>query len=114
MACDRCIADKPPTTEQLFLLDHTRHNASVGDIRCLWRAGADQADLPAKDFGIFDSRIVALLDFDDDDNLLNIELITAPAEVVRYSIARDAAMHLSDALSPLMTVGWYGNCPLPE
>ncbi|MFE5189902.1 DUF6879 family protein [Streptomyces sp. NPDC056628] len=88
------IADKAPTTEQLFLLDYARHNAAVGeDIRYLWREDADRAGLPAEDFWIFDSRLVALLHFDNDDNLLNIELITEPAEVVRCCIARDAAMH---------------------
>ncbi|KOU77689.1 hypothetical protein ADK57_02290 [Streptomyces sp. MMG1533] len=88
------IADRPPTTEQLFLLDYSRHNASVGeDIRYLWREEADRAGLPAEDFWLFDSRLVALLNFDDDDNLLNIELITEPAEVVRYSMVRDAATH---------------------
>jgi len=88
------IADKPPTTEQLFLLDYARHNASVGeDIRYLWREEADRAGLPAEDFWLFDSRLVALLHFDDNDTLLNIELITEPADVVRYSMARDAARH---------------------
>ncbi|MGW2936330.1 DUF6879 family protein [Streptomyces sp. NPDC001156] len=88
------IADNPPTTEQLFLLDYARHNAAVGeDIRYLWRQDAERASLPAEDFWIFDSRLVALLHFDNDDNLLSIEVITEPAEVVRYSIARDAAVH---------------------
>ncbi|WP_433890092.1 DUF6879 family protein [Streptomyces sp. CA-111067] len=88
------IADKPPTTEQLFLLDYARHNAAAGeDIRYLWREDAGQAGLPAEDFWIFDSRLVALLHFDDQDNLLTVELITEPAEVVRYAVARDAAMH---------------------
>lgn len=86
------IADEPPTTEQRFLLDYARHNAAAGeDIRYLPRT--DSAHLPAEDFWIFDSRLVALLHFDDDDNLLSIELITEPAEVVRYCIARDAAIH---------------------
>jgi hypothetical protein len=88
------VVDDPPTTEQLFLLDYARHNTSVGeDIRYLWREEAVRAGLPAEDFWIFDSRLVALLHFDDDDNLLDIELITEPAQVVRYAIARDAAMH---------------------
>ncbi|MFJ6544437.1 DUF6879 family protein [Streptomyces sp. NPDC091385] len=88
------VADNPPTTEQRFLLDYARHNAAVGeDIRYLWREDAKRAALPAEDFWIFDSRLVALLHFDGDDNLLNIELITEPAEVVRYCIVRDAAMH---------------------
>ncbi len=86
------VADKPMTTEQRFLLDYARHNAEVGeDIRYLWRE--DAADLPAEDFWIFDSRLVALLHFDDADNITGIELITEPAEVVRYAIVRDAAMH---------------------
>ncbi|NEA17949.1 DUF6879 family protein [Streptomyces halstedii] len=88
------VADNPPTVEQRFLLDYARHNASVGeDIRYLWREDADRAVLPAEDFWIFDSRIVALLHFDDQDNLLSFELITEPAEVVRYAVVRDAAMH---------------------
>ncbi|MFI8907920.1 DUF6879 family protein [Streptomyces albidoflavus] len=86
------IADKPMTTGQRFLLDYSRYNAAVGeDIRYLWRE--DAAGLPAEDFWIFDSRLVALLHFDDNDNIVNIELITEPAEVVRYAIVRDAAMH---------------------
>nr|WP_241835645.1 MULTISPECIES: DUF6879 family protein [unclassified Streptomyces] len=36
---------------------------------------------------------MALLHFDDEDALLDIELITEPAQVVRYAIVRDAAMH---------------------
>ncbi|MDH6700865.1 DUF6879 family protein [Streptomyces griseoviridis] len=86
------VADRPPTTEQLFLLDYARHNAAVGeDIRYLWRHQAEQ--LPAEDFWIFDSRIVARLAFDDTDNLVHTELITEPAEVVQYATVRDAAMH---------------------
>ncbi|MCC3655006.1 hypothetical protein LIX60_26760 [Streptomyces sp. S07_1.15] len=88
------IADDPPTEGQLFLLDYARHNAAFGeDIRYLWREDALRAGLPAEDFWIFDSRLVALLRFDDEDNLLDVELITEPAEVVRYAIVRDAAMH---------------------
>ncbi|MEV8453671.1 DUF6879 family protein [Streptomyces sp. NPDC052095] len=88
------IIDNPPTTEQLFLLDYARHNAAAGeDIRYVWREEADRSALPAEDFWIFDSRLVALLHFDEADNLLGIELITRPADVVRYGIVRDAAMH---------------------
>lgn len=86
------VADNPPTQEQLFLLDYARHNASVGEgMRYLWREDARRIGLPAEDFWIFDSRIVALLYFDDDD-LLTIELITEPVQAVRYSTVRDAAM----------------------
>jgi hypothetical protein len=57
------------------------------------RAAADRALLPAEDFWLFDSRLVARLNFDGDDQLLNVELITEPAAVMRYAQARDAAMH---------------------
>lgn len=88
------IVDDPPTTGQLYLLDNARRNSSLGeDIRNLRRADADRLQLPSEDFWLFDSRLVALLRFDDDDQLVDVELITEPAEVVRYSVARDAAWH---------------------
>jgi hypothetical protein len=37
--------------------------------------------------------LVALLRFDDADNIVSIGLITEPAEVVRYAVVRDVAMH---------------------
>lgn len=88
------IVDNPPTTGQLYLLDNARRNSAVGEkITNLRRTEADRLDLPAEDFWLFDSRMVALLRFDDADNLVDVELITEPAEVVRYSMVRDAAMH---------------------
>ncbi|MGP8299708.1 DUF6879 family protein [Streptomyces inhibens] len=88
------IVDNPPTSGQLFLLGYAQCNAATGeDVRNLWRADADRLHLPAEDFWIFDSRLVALLNFDDADVLLNVELITEPAEVVRYCQVRDAAWH---------------------
>ncbi|MGY5013417.1 DUF6879 family protein [Streptomyces sp. 900105755] len=88
------IIDNPPTAGQLYLLDNARRNSAVGErISSLWRADADRLGLPAEDFWLFDSRLVALLNFDAADNLLNVELITEPAAVLRYARARDAAMH---------------------
>ncbi|WP_149179655.1 DUF6879 family protein [Streptomyces sp. TRM49041] len=88
------IVDNPPTPGQLYLLDNAKRNCAVGeDIRNLWREEADRLRLPAEDFWLFDSRYVALLDFDDDDNLLNAELITEPVAVNRYAQVRDAAWH---------------------
>ncbi|MDX3764034.1 DUF6879 family protein, partial [Streptomyces sp. AK02-04a] len=37
--------------------------------------------------------LVARLNFDDADDLVNVELITEPVEVNRYAQARDAATH---------------------
>uniref|UniRef100_J1ZYL7 DUF6879 domain-containing protein n=1 Tax=Streptomyces auratus AGR0001 TaxID=1160718 RepID=J1ZYL7_9ACTN len=36
-------------------------------MRNLWRADAEQLQLPAEDFWIFDSRFIALLHFDEAD-----------------------------------------------
>ncbi|MFF4951560.1 DUF6879 family protein [Streptomyces chattanoogensis] len=88
------IVDNPPTTGQLYLLDNAKRNSAVGeDIRSLWRSDADHLRLPAEDFWIFDSRLVARLNFDDNDNLVDVELVTEPADVLRYAQVRDAAWH---------------------
>ncbi|MET8678891.1 DUF6879 family protein [Streptomyces sp. NPDC004647] len=88
------IVDNPPTPGQLYLLDNAKRNCAVGeDIRNLWREDADRLRLPEEDFWIFDSRLVALLNFDDADNLVDVELITEPVEVNRYAQTRDAGWH---------------------
>lgn len=88
------IADAPPTPGQLYLLDNAKRNSAIGeDIRNLRRVDAERLYLPREDFWIFDSRIVARLNFDSDDQLIDVELITEPAEVVRFSLVRDAARH---------------------
>ncbi|MFJ6895654.1 DUF6879 family protein [Streptomyces hokutonensis] len=88
------IVDDPATTGQRYLLAYAEKNTALGeDIRNLSRAEADRLSLGNEDFWIFDSRLVALLRFDADDNFTDVELITEPAEVVRYAMLRDAAMH---------------------
>ncbi|MFE9244416.1 DUF6879 family protein [Nocardiopsis sp. NPDC006938] len=86
------VADHPMTVEQSFLLDYARHNAAVGeDIRYLRRE--DAKGLGDEDFWIFDSRLVAVIRFDEADTITGIELVTEPARVVRYAMIRDAATH---------------------
>lgn len=88
------IVDDPATQGQRYLLAYAEKNTALGeDIRNLSRAEADRLSLGDEDFWIFDSRLVARLRFDADDGLTDIELITEPAEVIRYSMLRDAAMH---------------------
>ncbi|WP_320782199.1 DUF6879 family protein [Streptomyces sp. CRN 30] len=88
------VVDEPPTSGQLYLLDNARRNSAVGEtIHNLWRRDASRLSLPADDFWIFDSRLVALLNFDDTDHLISVELITEPAAVLRYVMVRDAALH---------------------
>ncbi|MEU5077850.1 DUF6879 family protein [Streptomyces eurythermus] len=88
------IVDRPATLGQRYLFESAKWNIGLGeDIRNVWRADAERLRLPAEDFWLFDSRLVALLRFDDDDQLTHVDLITEPAEVVRYSMVRDAAWH---------------------
>lgn len=90
------VVDRPPTEGQLFLLSYARCNAATGeDVRNLWREDAERVHLPAEDFWIFDSRIVALLRFDGQDVFHDVEILTEPAEVLRYCQVRDAAVHAS-------------------
>ncbi|MCI3929178.1 DUF6879 family protein [Streptomyces sp. AN091965] len=88
------ILDEPPTEGQLYLLDNARRNAAVGeDIRVLSRGTATELGLPEQDFWVFDSRVVGLLHFDDNDEVTRVELITDPVQVLRYAQAREAAWH---------------------
>ncbi|MFE9736522.1 DUF6879 family protein [Streptomyces sp. NPDC006477] len=88
------VVDEPPTPGQLYLADNARRNRAVGeDIRTLTRAQADELHLPAEDFWLFDSRVVALLHFDEGDEMTGVELITNPVEVLRYCQFREAAWH---------------------
>ena len=88
------IVDSPPTTGQLYLLAHGDKNAALGeDVRNMWREDAKRVSLPDEDFWIFDSYLVAMLVFDDDDNLTGVELITDPARVNQYNRLRDIALH---------------------
>ncbi|MER5882732.1 DUF6879 family protein [Streptomyces sp. NPDC001941] len=88
------ILDTPPTVAQRYLLDNARRNSAVGeDIRVLDRSQAEELSLPHEDFWIFDARVVALLHFDEDDEMTGVELITNPVEVLPYLQAREAAWH---------------------
>lgn len=88
------ILDEPATDGQRYLLDNARRNSAAGeDIRTLTRDQAEELRLPAEDFWIFDSRVVALLHFDNDDQMTGVELITNPVEVMRYAQVREAAWH---------------------
>ncbi|MEU0943219.1 DUF6879 family protein [Streptomyces canus] len=88
------LVDDPATTGQRYLMVNAERNTELGeDIRTLRREDADRLKLGTEDFWIFDSRLVARLIFDDADHLTAVELITEPAEVIRYAMLRDAAWH---------------------
>ncbi|WP_405969804.1 hypothetical protein OG496_05300 [Streptomyces sp. NBC_00988] len=88
------VVDDPATTGQRYLMINAERNTDLGeDIRTLRREDADRLKLGSEDFWIFDSRLVARLNFTDADELTDVELITEPAEVIRYAMLRDAAWH---------------------
>lgn len=88
------VLDEPATTGQQYLIENARRNRAVGeDIRTLTRGRAGELRLPREDFWLFDSRVVALLHFDDADEMTGVELITNPVDVLRYCQAREAAWH---------------------
>ncbi|MDH6110270.1 hypothetical protein P3T36_004798 [Kitasatospora sp. MAP12-15] len=90
------IMDNPPTVGQLYLLDNAERNSAAGEvIRYLWRTDADRLSLPDEDAWLFDSRVIALLHFDADDDLTGVELITDPVQVARACQVRDAAWHFA-------------------
>lgn len=73
---------------------NAERNTELGeDIRTLRRADAEWPRLGSEDFWIFDSRLVARLSFTEADELTDVELITEPAEAIRYSMLRDVAWH---------------------
>ncbi|MFJ5719808.1 DUF6879 family protein [Streptomyces sp. NPDC093149] len=78
------FADDLPTPGQLYLIDNAKRNAALGeDITNLQRAEAGRLGLLEEDLWISDSRLVARLNFDSGDQLVDVELVTEPVEVVR-------------------------------
>ncbi|MFE2561406.1 DUF6879 family protein [Streptomyces sp. NPDC059352] len=88
------IVDEPLTEGQRFLLASGLGNVAAGeDIRNLPRAEAERLNLPAHDFWLFDSRLLARFVFDEDDTTLGVILSEDPAEIAAACQARDAAWH---------------------
>lgn len=76
------IVAEPPTDYQRFALRGCRQNVEAGeDIRYLRRERANQLDLPAHDFWLFDGERLALMYFTADDRLIGAQLITQPTVV---------------------------------
>ncbi|MFF8840325.1 DUF6879 family protein [Streptomyces sp. NPDC015130] len=73
------VVDEPANPGRLCLGDNARRNRAVReDVRILTRAQANELRLPAEDFWHFDSRVVALLHFDDTDEMTGVEPIANP------------------------------------
>jgi len=80
----------------LWVSAHTR--AAGDDIRYLSRKQADATGLPAHDYWLFDSRLLLVMAFDDDDRFTGAEVVEDAQEIVQHNYWRDAAKH--HALTP--------------
>lgn len=86
------LVDDPPSDYLRFELWGTPHNLDAGeDIRYLTHETAADLELPPYDFWIFDDRVVARVEFADDDAFLGATLSDDPEEVRRHNRHRDAA-----------------------
>ncbi|MCX4550502.1 hypothetical protein OG204_14220 [Streptomyces sp. NBC_01387] len=86
------LIDEPPSDNQQYLLATTPDNLAAGeDIRFMTRPDANQLGLPEYDFWLFDSRTMAVFNWDDPAR--RMELTSDPGMVLRACQARDAAWH---------------------
>jgi hypothetical protein len=95
---------EPPTDYQRFGLRNARYNVAAGeDIRYLSRHQAARLGLPDYDFWLFDHTQLAIMHFTDDNHMLGVQLIMAPAEVRQHSrwlgLALQEAMTYRDYLA---------------
>jgi len=87
------IIDDPPTESQRYLLAHAiGHAELLGEtVLCLPRPQAERIALPAEDWWLFDTGLVAALRYNDGDRLLGASVITSPPHVARYTALRALA-----------------------
>lgn len=69
------------------------NNAAGEDIRYLTRDLAKAAGLPHRDYWLFDSRKLVVMQFDDDNRFLGGEIVEDPSVIVQHNYWRDAAWH---------------------
>ncbi|MGW7518378.1 DUF6879 family protein [Streptomyces sp. NPDC054796] len=93
------LIDEPPSDYLRFELWGTPYNLAAGeDIRYLRRAEAAPLALPEHDFWLFDSRLVARLQFGDRDRFLGVTLSEDPEDALRHVRWRDAAWSRAQTL----------------
>jgi hypothetical protein len=89
------VVSVPLTDYSRYGMAYARFTNTAGDdIRYLTRDRARAVRLPNHDYWLFDSRKIARLHFDEDnDRLLGVEVIEDPVTVVQHNYWRDAARH---------------------
>jgi hypothetical protein len=86
------VVPEPLTPYLRLEVRWNRYNAEAGeDIRYLPRCRANELDLPAQDFWVFDGERVALMYFTADDRLLGVEVLTDPDLVASHEAWIDRA-----------------------
>jgi hypothetical protein len=86
------LIDEPPSDYLRFELWGTPHNLDAGeDIRYLSHEAAASLELPRYDYWLFDNRVVARVEFADDDTFLGATLSEDPGDAIRHARWRDAA-----------------------
>ena len=79
------VVSEPPTAYQRFALATCRSSVAGGeDIRYLSRERANELDLPAHDFWLFDNERLVLLYFTADDRTLGAQVISEAAVVQQH------------------------------
>jgi hypothetical protein len=85
-----------PLTDYLRFQIEWSYPMSAEDIRILPAEVAYEVpEMPDRDFWLFDSRTLAMLDYDDDGRMVRVSLEDDPAVIVEACAWRDAAMHLA-------------------
>lgn len=89
------VVSLPPTDYTRFSYAGAESNNAAGeDIRYLARDQARAVGLPKHDYWLFDSRKLAMMHFnDEDDRFLGVEIVEEPAMIVQHNYWRDAAWH---------------------
>lgn len=76
-------------------------NVEAGeDVRILPRRVADSLNLPDRDYWLLDSSRVAVMDYDEHGNWLDVDMVDDPAVVAEHLRGRDLALRHS---TPLFT-----------
>nr|WP_203236558.1 DUF6879 family protein [Nocardia panacis] len=88
------VVDTPLSDYNRWGLAVARHNIAAGeDIRYLVREGAQDAGLPHRDYWLFDSRKLVIMNYDEEDRFAGGDIIDDNSEIVQHNYWRDVAWH---------------------
>lgn len=91
------VVTEPPSDYLQYELtwEYGPHAAAGEDIRIIPVTTGWPADVPARDFWLFDSATLFDMHYDSEGCWLGSQLVTGPARVVEACFVRDAALHHS-------------------